>query len=88
MDARTGKSVTSNKGTDSTSYLWNINTGLPQVLTETAGKDTTLYTYGLDRISTTDPRKGPMYYQYDGLGSVRRESLSCRLSAPFEINGP
>ena len=68
---RIGKSVTRNKRTDSTQYLWDVNMGLPQVLTESDGKGTALYTYGLGRISMADPRKGQMYYQYDGLGSVR-----------------
>jgi RHS repeat-associated protein len=64
-------SVTLNKKTDTTQYLWDINHGLPQILTESDAKGTALYTYGLGRISMADPRKGPMYYQYDGLGSVR-----------------
>jgi len=68
---RTGKSTTTQSKTDSTQYLWDINHGLPQVLTESDAKGTTLYSYGLGRISMADPRKGPMYYQYDGLGSVR-----------------
>jgi RHS repeat-associated protein len=68
---RIGKSITRLSKTDSTQYLWDINHGLPQVLTESDGKGTALYTYGLSRISISDPRKGQMYYQYDGLGSVR-----------------
>ena len=51
---RTGKSVTSRNKTDSTQYLWDVNMGLPQVLTESDGKDTTLYTYGLGLISMAD----------------------------------
>jgi RHS repeat-associated protein len=68
---RTGKSVTTQSKTDATQYLWDINHGLPQILTESDAKGTALYSYGLGRISMADPRKGPMYYQYDGLGSVR-----------------
>ena len=68
---RIGKSVTSRNKTESAKYLWDINHGLPQVLTESNGKGTALFTYGLGRISMADPRKGQMYYQYDGLGSVR-----------------
>jgi RHS repeat-associated protein len=68
---RIGKSVTLNKRTDSTQYLWDINHGLPQVLTESDGKGTALFTYGLGRISMADPRQGQIYYQYDGQGSVR-----------------
>ena len=49
----------------------SINHGLPQILTESDAKGTALYSYGLGRISMADPKKGPMYYQYDGLGSVR-----------------
>jgi RHS repeat-associated protein len=69
---RIGKSVTLDKRTDSTQYLWDVNMGLPQVLTESEGKETALYTYGLQRISTTDPdsRGGQIYYLYDGLGSI------------------
>lgn len=73
---RIDKSVTSRSKTESTSYLWDVNMGLPQVLSESDGKGTALYSYGLGRISMTDPRKAQMYYQYDGLGSVR--SLSDR----------
>jgi RHS repeat-associated protein len=68
---RIGKSVTLNKRTDSTQYLWDVNRGLPQVLTDSDAKGTAIYSYGLGRISMADPRKGQMYYQYDGLGSVR-----------------
>jgi len=68
---RIGKAVTSRTKTESAQYLWDINHGLPQVLTESDGKGTALYSYGLGRISMADPRKGQMYYQYDGLGSVR-----------------
>jgi RHS repeat-associated protein len=64
-------SVTSQSKTDATQYLWDINHGLPQVLTESGKKGTALYSYGLGRISMADPKKGSMYYQYDGLGSVR-----------------
>ena len=44
---RIGKSVTSRNKTESAQYLWDINHGLPQVLTESDGKGTALYTYGL-----------------------------------------
>jgi hypothetical protein len=36
---RTGKSVTSQSKTDATQYLWDINHGLPQVLTESGKKE-------------------------------------------------
>jgi RHS repeat-associated protein len=64
-------SITSQSKTDATQYLWDINHGLPQVLTESDAKGTALYSYGLGWISMADPKKGSMYYQYDGLGSVR-----------------
>jgi RHS repeat-associated protein len=73
---RIGESVTRDNKTESTQYLWNVNTGLPQILTESDGKESALYTYGLQRISTTDPRGEQTYYQYDGLGSVRSLSDS------------
>jgi RHS repeat-associated protein len=73
---RIGESVTSDNRTESTQYLWDINKVVPQVLTESDGKESAFYTYGLQRISTTDPRGEQIYYQYDGLGSVR--SLSDR----------
>ena len=68
---RISKAVTSGKKTELTRYTWDVNTVLPQVITEADGKDTALYTYGLGRISMTDPNGGQTYYQYDGLGSVR-----------------
>jgi len=68
---RIGKSITLNKRTDTTQYLWDVNMGLPQVLTESDRKGTAQFSYGLGRISMADPLQGQMYYQYDGLGSVR-----------------
>jgi len=68
---RLSKSVTSGNTTESTWYVWDVNGGLPQVLTETNGQDPALSLYGLQRISTTDPFGRQIYYQYDGLGSVR-----------------
>jgi len=72
---RLGKAVTSGNTTESTRYVWDVNGGLPQVLTEADGQGTAHFLYGLQRISTTDLAAGEqMYYHYDGLGSVRRLS--------------
>ncbi|WP_413788523.1 MULTISPECIES: RHS repeat-associated core domain-containing protein [unclassified Methanoculleus] len=68
---RLSKSVTSGTTTEGTQYVWDVNNGLPQVLTETDGQGTARSLYGLQRISTTDPLGGQIYYHYDGLGSVR-----------------
>ena len=65
---RLSKSVNS---TNTTQYVWDVNGGLPQVLTETDGQGTSLSLYGLQRISMTNSSGGQIYYQYDGLGSVR-----------------
>ncbi|QYZ80444.1 RHS repeat protein [Methanofollis formosanus] len=68
---RLSKTVTSGNTTESNQYVWDVSAGLPQVLTETDGQGTSLSLYGLQRISTTDPPGGQIYYQYDGLVSVR-----------------
>ena len=68
---RLSKAVTSGNTTGLTRYLWDVNTGLPQVLTEADGQGTALSLYGLQRISMTNSSGGQMYYQYDGLGNVR-----------------
>ena len=68
---RLSKSVNSGNTTESTDYVWDVNGGLPQVLTETGGEGTALSLYGLQRISMTDSSGEQIYYQYDGLGSVR-----------------
>ena len=73
---RLSKSVTTGNTTGLTRYVWDVNTGLPQVLTEADGQGTDLSLYGLQRISMTGPAGGQMYYQYDGLGSVRGLSNS------------
>ena len=65
-----------NKTSKSIEYLWDINSALPKVLTETDKKDTTIYTYGTDLISMTDPKRDEFYYHNDGLGSVRSMSDS------------
>ncbi|ADN36346.1 YD repeat protein [Methanolacinia petrolearia DSM 11571] len=65
---RLSKSVDS---ANTTWYVWDVNGGLPQVLTETDGEGTSLSLYGLQRISMTNSSGEQIYYQYDGLGSVR-----------------
>jgi len=60
-----GRSIKSNE------YLLDINGVFPQVLTEFDENGTTYYTYGMDLISMTDPKRGEFYYHHDGLGSVR-----------------
>jgi RHS repeat-associated protein len=68
---RLSKAVTSGNTTESNHYVWDVNGGLPQVLTEADNQGTALSLYGLQRISMTGATGGQMYYQYDGLGSVR-----------------
>jgi len=78
---RIGKDVISGNTTESTQYVWDVNGGLPQVLTESDGQGTALSLYGLQRISMTNSSVGQIYYQYDGLGSVRSLSDSSGNSA-------
>jgi len=73
---RLSKTIINGKRTQSSEYLLDVNTILPQVLTESDEKDTTFYAHGLDLISMTDPRGKEFYYHYDGLGSVRSMSDS------------
>ena len=73
---RLSKSTINGKRTQSSKYLWDVNTILPQVLTESDEKGTTVYALGLDLISMTDPKRVEFYYHHDGLGSVRSLSDS------------
>ncbi|MBN2488770.1 MAG: RHS repeat protein, partial [Methanosarcinaceae archaeon] len=73
---RISKTVIRGKNTQSSDYLLDVNSILPQVLTESDKKGTNYYTYGTDLISMTDPQRGEFYYHYDGLGSVRSLSDS------------
>ncbi|MEI8080742.1 MAG: right-handed parallel beta-helix repeat-containing protein [Actinomycetes bacterium] len=54
-----------------TGYTYDTIAGLAYVLAEQTGSTTTLYTYGTDLISQTDPAGVQSYYHYDGLGSTR-----------------
>ena len=54
-----------------TNYLYDVNTLLPVVLSESADGNDTLYTYGAELVAMTDPAGNQTYYHYDGLGSVR-----------------
>ena len=67
---RLSKATINGKKSKSSEYLWDVNTILPQVLTESDKKGTTFYAIGLDLISMSDPRGKEFYYHYDGLGSV------------------
>jgi len=79
---RIDKEVISGNTTENTNYVWDVNGGLPQVLTEAAdGQGTSVSLYGLQRISMTNSSGGQTYYQYDGLGSVRSLSDSSGNSA-------
>lgn len=71
---RVSKTINHGKSTQSSKYLLDVNSLLPQVLTESNNKDTTFYTYGTDLISMTDPKRDEFYYHNDGLGSVRSMS--------------
>jgi RHS repeat-associated protein len=73
---RIGKTIMHGKSTQSIEYVLDVNSVLPQVLTESDKKGTTIHTYGLDLISMTDPQRGEFYYHHDGLGSVRSLSDS------------
>ncbi|MDJ1420343.1 MAG: RHS repeat-associated core domain-containing protein [Candidatus Methanoperedens sp.] len=73
---RVSKTRISGKRTQSSEYVWDVNSILPQVLTESDEKGTTTYTYGIDLISMTDPQRGEFYYHHDGLGSIRSLSDS------------
>lgn len=53
-------------GMTTTSYVWDVASGLPVVLQD--GENT--YVYGLDLISATDSQGGQTYFLYDGLGST------------------
>jgi len=73
---RVSKTMIHGKSTQYSEYVWDVNSILPQVLTESDKKGTTIYTYGLYLISMTDPHRGEFYYHHDGLGSVRSLSDS------------
>jgi RHS repeat-associated protein len=53
-------------GQTTTSYVWDVASGLPVVLQD----GTNTYVYGLDLISATDGSGDQTYFLYDGLGSV------------------
>ncbi len=71
-----------------TRYTVDVATGLPQVLQETRGSNTTRYLYGLDQLATQDSGTWA-YHHPDGLGSVRQMSdasgqvLMARSYTPF-----
>jgi RHS repeat-associated protein len=52
-----------------TSYLQDLASGLPVVLSETTGATTSRYVYGADLIALVEST--PSYYHADGLGSTR-----------------
>ncbi len=68
---RISKTVIHGKSLKQSNYVWDVNGIIPQVLTESDGNDTTIYTNGIGIISMIDPLRGQFYYQYDGLRSVR-----------------
>ncbi|MGE3412174.1 MAG: RHS repeat-associated core domain-containing protein [Dehalococcoidia bacterium] len=49
-----------------TTYVWDVNAGLPVVLQD----GTRTYVYGLDLISATDGSGNQAYFSYDAVGSV------------------
>ena len=53
-------------------YVWDVGSGLPQVLQDTNVQvgTTTTFVYGLGLISTTDGSGNTSYYLPDGLGST------------------
>jgi RHS repeat-associated protein len=52
-----------------TNYVWDVGAGLPVILQETKGANTTYYVYGLDLISSVSGTAAT-YYLNDGLGST------------------
>jgi RHS repeat-associated protein len=74
--SRISKTIIHGKSEQTTEYVLDVNSVLPQVLTESNNKDTAYYTYGTDLISMADPKRGEFYYHQDGLGSVRSLSDS------------
>jgi RHS repeat-associated protein len=72
-----GKSPSDNTTYEVTNYINDVNQANPQVLmtSDENGTYKSAYTYGVDRISVstlgiTDDKYTPLYYQYDGRGSV------------------
>lgn len=53
-------------GGTTTSYVWDVTAGLPEVLQD----GTNTYVYGLGLISATDGSGNPTYFLRDGLGST------------------
>jgi len=56
-------------GGTTASYTWDVGSGLPVILQETAGGQTTYYVYGLDLIASVTGGAAT-YYLTDGLGST------------------
>lgn len=63
---RVGRSVNGS----ATTYLQDLSAGLPIVLSETTGSNTSRYVYGSDLIAQTDGA-AISYFHTDGLGSTR-----------------
>jgi RHS repeat-associated protein len=59
-------------GAVTTFYLVDRHLGVGEVLAETTGADTAVYTIGLQRIARTDAGTGARFYSYDGQQSTRQ----------------
>ena len=59
-----------------TSYLQDTAAGLPVVLAETTGGQSSWYLYGNDLLAQEDPSSVASFYHNDGLGSTRALSNS------------
>ena len=57
-------------GGTTTAYPWDVAAGLPVVLQETSGSNSSSNVYGLGRISVTDQSGAQTYFLADGLGST------------------
>jgi len=57
-------------GGTTSSYIWDVAAGLPQILQDTTGSSTTTYVYGLGLIYWADGSGNPTYRLTDGLGST------------------
>jgi RHS repeat-associated protein len=66
-----GNRLQATSGGETTNYLWDTSSSLPQLALERTGTGTLArrYLYGLARISMTTPAES-LYYHYDSLGAV------------------
>lgn len=66
-----GHRVSKSANGEVAAYLYDINAAMPSVIVENDDGSITSYVYGADLIAMVDSDGSWLYYQYDGLGSVR-----------------